>query len=44
VPIACYKNQIDYWIGRLLDKLEAAGIENDTMVVFTSDHGEMLGE
>ena len=35
---------IDRKIGRLLDTLEAVGLRDDTIVVFTSDHGEMLGE
>lgn len=35
---------IDAKIGALLDTLDEAGLSNDTVVVFTSDHGEMLGE
>lgn len=35
--------EIDSWIGQLLDTLDTAGVTNKTMVVFTSDHGEMLG-
>ena len=35
---------IDDKLGRLLDTLADLGIEDDTAVVFTSDHGEMLGE
>jgi len=30
----------DHHIGRLLDHLEAKGLDEDTLVVFTSDHGE----
>jgi len=30
-------------MGRMLDFLEASGLAGDTIVVFTSDHGEMLG-
>ena len=30
-------------VGRILDYLERSGLEDDTIVVFTSDHGEMLG-
>ncbi len=33
---------IDEQFGRLLDTLRQEGIEDDTIVVFTSDHGEML--
>lgn len=35
--------EIDEWVGRLTAKLETLGIDDDTMVIFTSDHGEMLG-
>lgn len=34
---------VDHEIGRILDALEDAGLANDTLVVFSSDHGEMLG-
>ena len=34
---------IDYEVGRILRKLEAAGVLDDTLVIFSSDHGEMLG-
>ncbi|NBO19663.1 MAG: hypothetical protein EBV03_10670, partial [Proteobacteria bacterium] len=30
--------------GRLLDQLETAGVLDDTLIVVTSDHGEMLGD
>ena len=43
---ACYFAsivEIDRRFGRLLDRLEAAGELDDTLVVLTSDHGEMLG-
>lgn len=35
---------IDDKVGGLLDTLEQVGLEEETAVVFTSDHGEMLGE
>lgn len=35
---------IDDKVGRVLDTLEQLGLEDDTVLVFTSDHGEMLGE
>jgi len=35
---------IDHWIGQALAALEARGQRERTVVVFTSDHGEMLGE
>ena len=34
---------IDAEVGRMLGALEAAGLAGNTLVVFTSDHGEMLG-
>ena len=35
---------IDDKIGRILDTLDKTGLSDDTIVLFTSDHGEMLGE
>ena len=35
---------IDLQVGRILDTLEARGILENTIVLFTSDHGEMLGD
>ena len=35
---------IDDKVGRILDTLSHLAIEEETVVVFTSDHGEMLGE
>lgn len=35
---------IDYQVGRILDELERQGILDDTIIVYTSDHGEMLGD
>ena len=35
---------LDEMIGRLLDTLEATGLLHHTVVVVTSDHGDMLGE
>jgi arylsulfatase A-like enzyme len=34
---------LDANIGRLLDTLEKNGLAGDTIVVFTADHGDMLG-
>lgn len=36
--------QIDYQIGVLLHKLQYAGILENAMIIFLSDHGEGLGE
>lgn len=38
-----YCTQIDDQIGRILDVLDETGQADDTMVAFTSDHGDMLG-
>ena len=35
---------MDAQVGRLLDALEELGIKENTLVVFTSDHGYLLGE
>ncbi len=35
---------LDDRVGEVLDALEATGLADDTVVLFTSDHGEMLGE
>lgn len=35
---------IDDNIGRILDKLEKEGILENTIIVFTSDHGDLMGE
>ena len=34
----------DHCVGRLLEGLERLGLSEDTLVVYTSDHGELLGE
>ncbi len=36
--------EIDAWIGRILAELKANGQYDDTLIVFTSDHGEQLGD
>jgi choline-sulfatase len=35
---------IDRWLGRFLDIVEERGESGNTLVVFTSDHGEQLGD
>jgi arylsulfatase A-like enzyme len=37
-------SQVDDQIGRLLAHLEATGEDRHTLVIFTCDHGEMLGD
>ncbi len=36
-------SEIDFWVGRILAKLEDKGLDGNTIVIFASDHGEMLG-
>jgi iduronate 2-sulfatase len=45
--VAQYDAEIRYTdaqIGRVLQELDALGLSKDTLVVFTADHGESLGE
>ncbi len=35
---------VDHEVGRVLSALENTGLSENTLVVFTSDHGEMLGD
>jgi len=35
--------EIDDWVGVILDTLDKHGLTEKTLVIFTSDHGEMLG-
>ena len=41
---AALAHYVDDKIGELLEVLEDSGLRDDTVVIFTSDHGEMLGE
>jgi arylsulfatase A-like enzyme len=36
-------SHIDHHVGRMLEAMEAGGMLQDTLVIFTTDHGEMLG-
>jgi arylsulfatase A-like enzyme len=36
--------QVDHEFGRILDYLDAEGLRDNTIVIFTSDHGESLGD
>lgn len=36
-------SQIDHHVGRLVARLRERGLYDDTLIVFTSDHGEYLG-
>ena len=35
---------IDAQIGRILDQLEASGLAEETIIIFTSDHGDFAGQ
>lgn len=35
---------IDDAIGRVLDKLRSCGLDRDTIVIFTTDHGDFMGD
>ena len=35
---------VDFQIGRILDSLKELGLSNDTLIVFASDHGDMMGD
>ncbi len=37
-------SEVDHHVGRILEHLDALGLRDETVVVFTSDHGEWLGE
>ena len=36
--------QVDDWLGRLFDHLKRLGRFDDTLIFFTSDHGDFLGD
>lgn len=36
-------NLLDHCVGAIIDKLKEVGIYDDSIILFTSDHGEMLG-
>ncbi|WP_051556459.1 sulfatase family protein [Alkalihalobacterium bogoriense] len=35
---------LDHWVGKLLQCLKNRDLDKNTIVIFTSDHGEMLGD
>jgi len=37
-------SEVDHHVGRIMGALDELGIAEDTIIVFTSDHGEWLGE
>jgi len=38
-----FVTEIDDWVGKILGKLDELNLTKNTLVVFVSDHGEMLG-
>lgn len=40
----CAVSYVDHQVGRIIKELKSAGLYDDTMIIFTSDHGEMLGD
>jgi len=41
---AAIVENVDRWLGRYLEALEARGEREETVVIFASDHGELLGD
>ncbi|TPW30284.1 alkaline phosphatase family protein [Pararhizobium mangrovi] len=37
-------NEVDHHIGRIVDHLKATGQFDETLIIVTADHGEMLGD
>lgn len=37
-------SMMDKYIGSILDKLDALGLTDDTLIVFTTDHGHLYGQ
>ncbi|MCX6132192.1 MAG: sulfatase-like hydrolase/transferase [Ignavibacteriales bacterium] len=38
-----FVTEIDDWVGKILNKLDELQLTDNTLVIFVSDHGEMLG-
>ncbi len=37
-------SEVDQWVGKILRRLDELGLAQNTLVIFTSDHGEELGD
>ena len=37
-------SMIDHEVGRILDALDRLGVADNTLVVFSTDHGHFLGQ
>ena len=35
---------VDYWMGKLFDMIKTKGCFENTLIIFTADHGESMGE
>lgn len=35
---------VDDWIGKILETLEKQGLDENTIIIYTSDHGDLLGD
>ena len=35
--------EVDDWVGKILDRLDELKLVDNTMIIFTADHGEMMG-
>lgn len=35
---------VDYYVGQILRELDVCGLSDQTLVIFTSDHGDMMGD
>jgi arylsulfatase A-like enzyme len=37
-------SEVDHWVGKIMNALKESGQDENTIIVFTCDHGEWLGE
>ncbi|WP_411827875.1 sulfatase family protein [Luteolibacter sp. AS25] len=43
-PYGDFLQELDHIVGMILDKLDAEGLTDDTLIIFTADNGAMLNE
>jgi len=36
--------EVDHWVGFIINELKKKNLYDKTLIIFTSDHGEMLGK
>ncbi len=41
---AAIEGMVDYQVGRIMDKLVSQGLMENTIIVFTADHGDFMGQ